>query len=564
MEMEPDVPGQRVDADSTTTNSMSLQSHGVNELDLQLLIHLVDKYTPDPLMRLFQYSPHQLKQLLEELKMTNSSDSLLEQNVSTRTSSIFSPISEDYNSLFDVGTSRTSSSRSSLVSQPATGIGSRGSYSRQSQSRDIMQHSVTASEPASAKQRGNFLCGFCTEEGIQKTCTRKNDLKRHIEDFHNTNSQWYCRQPECNKVFDWHTVYKTHLKVMHSGSRLSPDEEKVKLCPQTVFACGFENCIKVYEAPSDSEIVSTFKDYVAHVVKHFDEGSNSGEWSYSTRIRNLMRQSGVLTHWQLAPPSETEKNSFIWHPQSSFVLRKLLETRHLNNLNQLLEYAIALGSGSSDVHKFTGLFVIPIKDQCQMPIDGHENKAQHTSPQTPQPDPLQFHIRQDPNLQQFGPPQRNTYPLRKPVRVGRSAPQPSQKASRSSQPLQKPPPPQSSPPPPMCDPGGFYTSSQNQQQPTGFFTESQHQQPLGLMMVPNGVNSQEETMRPFSTISNGVSSPDVEMGDVPVLTPNFMSQTNFANPFGVDFSGFTMDSSIPGNNQLQQQTQFMFGPRHSL
>ena len=78
------------------------------------------------------------------------------------------------------------------------------------------------------KQKGSFTCGFCREEDIQKTCTRKNDLKRHIEDFHNTNAQWFCRQKGCDMVFDWQTAYKTHLKQAHGGSRMSLDEAKIK------------------------------------------------------------------------------------------------------------------------------------------------------------------------------------------------------------------------------------------------------------------------------------------------------------------------------------------------
>ncbi|CAI4211890.1 unnamed protein product [Parascedosporium putredinis] len=193
------------------------------------------------------------------------------------------------------------------------------------------------------------MCAFCNEEGIVKTCTRKNDLKRHIEDFHNTNAQWHCRHRGCELVFDWQTAYKAHLKQAHGGSRMSLDEAKVNLCPQVVFACGFDNCLQVFEAHRDSEAQHVFKEYVSHVVKHFDDGAQSGQWTYSSRIRNLLRQLQV----------------------SRAVLRKRLETRHIGDICLLINYAICLGRDPSQAGKFREDFVTPFRDTCTEAGLGH-------------------------------------------------------------------------------------------------------------------------------------------------------------------------------------------------
>ncbi|CRK26569.1 hypothetical protein BN1708_014573 [Verticillium longisporum] len=252
----------------------------------------------------------------------------------------------------------------------------------------------TTSTSTSSKQKGAFMCGFCKEEDITKTCTRKNDLKRHIEDFHNVNAQWFCRHRGCQMVFDWQAAYKTHLKTAHGGSRMSLDEAKVNLCQQVVFACGFENCPQVYEAPNDDDAAAVFKDYVSHVVKHFDEGSNSGEWTYSARIRNLLRQAQVAPMWnESAAWNEGAQSKLVWNPQTSGILRKRLESRHIGDIKLLIQYAYILGTDPSTHRKFRDDFVTPVSDTCQQNIPGHKLKSRQPSiPAVPQEDPFSFRI----------------------------------------------------------------------------------------------------------------------------------------------------------------------------
>ncbi|KAK2010633.1 hypothetical protein LZ32DRAFT_372513 [Colletotrichum eremochloae] len=375
-------------------------------LDRQMIKHLLGRYGPDELSRLIQ-----------ETTGPQSDGASI---VSSAQSSI---LSDDPSSVWDTQSVRTFSSDASSITGSIISNVSRGTskiLGRRSQSssaaaaaaaqaaqqdvqtkqeeawNDVSTSSNTAPDAASSttsasKQKGAFMCGFCKEEDIIKTCTRKNDLKRHIEDFHNVNAQWFCRHRGCQMVFDWQGAYKTHLKQAHGGSRMSLDEAKVNLCPQVVFACGFDSCLQVFEAQGDSDASSTFKEFVSHVVKHFDEGSNSGEWSYSARIRNLLRQNQVQAAWNESVWNEASRTTLQWNPQTSGVLRKRLECRHIGDVKLLVQYALMLGSNPGGAIKFREDFVTPIVDTCTLHMPGHKSRQQSVA--APEPaDPFSFKI----------------------------------------------------------------------------------------------------------------------------------------------------------------------------
>ncbi|KHN98637.1 Zinc finger, C2H2-like protein [Metarhizium album ARSEF 1941] len=212
-------------------------------------------------------------------------------------------------------------------------------------------------------QRLDYACGFCAEENIRKTCTRRNDLRRHIENFHNSNAMWFCQHPGCRMAYDWQTAYQNHLRTAHGRSHMNVDEAKVRLCPQTVFACGFENCTQVFEAPNEDDTAATLKEYSGHIVKHFEEGSNGGRWTYSARIRNLLRQHQVSAFWDKAWP-DMERPQLEWEPQSSMAARKTLEAAHLENLPFLIRSIIMLGSSPGDFGSLEGELEPPVRRRC--------------------------------------------------------------------------------------------------------------------------------------------------------------------------------------------------------
>ncbi|KAG5980149.1 hypothetical protein E4U55_004354 [Claviceps digitariae] len=217
-----------------------------------------------------------------------------------------------------------------------------------------------------APQRLDYACGLCDEENIRKTCTRRNDLRRHIENFHNRNAIWFCQHPGCKMAYDWQSAYQIHLRTAHGRSHMNVDEAMTKVCPQTVFACGFEDCTRVFESCSEDDAATTLKEYSGHVVKHFEEGSKGGRWSYSTRVRNLLRQSQVYAQWEQAWP-EMERPRLQWDTQTSMAARKTLEAAHLEKLPLLIRVLIILGSDGGDLSKLDGRLEPPIKEKCPAP-----------------------------------------------------------------------------------------------------------------------------------------------------------------------------------------------------
>ncbi|KFA48292.1 hypothetical protein S40293_08812 [Stachybotrys chartarum IBT 40293] len=489
-----------------------------DQLNRQMIRHLMTQYSHEDIMRIFQ----------EESRTSSQQNDA----ASVFTSSTHSSVkSEDAISVFDSGSSirtfsDTSSTRGSIISN----VSARTSkfLNRRSHASTVSNQSQTdvstmdAEDAAGAgdassgsanasKQKGAFMCGFCKEEGIQKTCTRKNDLKRHIEDFHNMNAQWFCRHRGCQMVFDWQTAYKTHLKVAHGGSRMSLDDGKLALCPQTVFACGFETCSQVFEASTDDDAGTVFKEYVGHVVKHFDEGANSGEWTYSTRIRNLLRQAGVMRAWNNSSWPEAERNRLKWSPQTSGILRKRLETRHIGDLQLLIQYAILTGTDPSGVHKFTEDFITPVREECQMSIPGHKIRAQ-IMPSNPPPmesETPEFRISRgaNPSLAAYLATQRRVYVPRPPVRSGRSA----------RAPVRAPTTPMA----PVAPQYAYHNGSAQMYDPRQ--QQQQHRQHYAIMPHTNGVIA--EDISSLRSMTGHTPDPDaMDMGDTQMVDTSYMAQ----------------------------------------
>ena len=485
------------------------------------------------------------------------------------TSSTFSSVkSEDAPSMFDSASIRTfstdnSSTRASIISnvsaRTAKLLGRRNHTNRAATSIPSIEtgdsanwdDDATTNDGASissaSKQKGSFMCAFCKEENIQKTCTRKNDLKRHMEDFHNMNAQWSCKVRGCGMVFDWQTAYKTHLKQVHQGSRSSVDEAKVDLCPQTVFACGFENCPQVFEAPSDADAATTFKDYVGHVVKHFDEGASSGEWTYSTRMRNLLRQSGVMRAWNNTI-AEVERNKLEWRPQSSVVLRRRLETRHIGDLKLLIHYAIALGSDPTNLPKFREDFKMPVRHDCTMPIQGHKHRL-HGAPTVPEPE-FQFKISRaaDPNLQAYLASQRKIMVPRAPPRSGRSARPHGMTMHR--QPAAHLSAPQYNYNHSNAAASMFHPQQMQHHQPQHPHQHPQHQ-PFAMMAPPEeGGGIIADDLRNLRSMADTMPNADIEMGDSNMLDATYMDpQQDYSGGFTQALHSSPGDSSIPAQQQ---------------
>lgn len=186
-----------------------------------------------------------------------------------------------------------------------------------------------------------YYCPLCAEVGIDKPIKRKTDLKRHFNNIHANDCQWVCKiGGGCGSAFDFQAAYDDHAKREHNGFKdLDP---KVNLCRQVVFACGFERCREVFEAFTDAHAPTVRGQYFEHVLSHLSAGTQI-HWSYRRRMGNLLRQSFVETTWKEYSRDLVEMT---WEPESSALLRKLLECRHIVDVSLLCSYAVQLGSSA--------------------------------------------------------------------------------------------------------------------------------------------------------------------------------------------------------------------------
>jgi hypothetical protein len=220
------------------------------------------------------------------------------------------------------------------------------------------------------KKQKEYTCGFCSEYGVYKRLSRPSDLKRHLESTHHTNNLWVCPKANCRRVFQWLGAFKEHARHYHKVRIRICDAEVITLCPQTVFACGFEGCNQVYEALSKSEVSPARDKFIAHVVCHLQSPLEKPKaWTFTYRMHNLLSQSALSNVWP--PPSLSHEKSLelSWDARSGSVLQKLLETRHIGNPSSLVQNAIALGSVSCrEVQLAPDNAVLPVLDQCQAEV----------------------------------------------------------------------------------------------------------------------------------------------------------------------------------------------------
>lgn len=235
----------------------------------------------------------------------------------------------------------------------------------------------------SAAKEASFECPFCAEADISRSIARKSDLKRHFLQFHHTNTVWTCSLPGCGSAFDWKSAYEGHLKDIHRG--VHRDEAGVDTCPQVVFGCGFGNCKQVYEAVSDADASSKAAEYFAHVANHFNAGDSHKDWSYSARLRNLMRQARIDEVWKSRTRHRDRNDRLRWHLQTSSTLRKMLETRHVPDVPLLVKWAVILGSTSPAALRLGGPelpreLAIPDRRLCYMTALDHFQEPPYDVP----------------------------------------------------------------------------------------------------------------------------------------------------------------------------------------
>ncbi|KAK0715622.1 hypothetical protein B0H67DRAFT_244787 [Lasiosphaeris hirsuta] len=233
--------------------------------------------------------------------------------------------------------------------------------------------------PLLSPRKPSFECPFCWELSIPSSISRKADLKRHFKQFHQNNAQWICPERGCSMAFDWKSAFEAHLKEQHHNAQHPPENHQVKLCHQVVFACGFKECRLVFEASSDDDAEKKGLEYFNHVANHFDDNLTHRNWSYTVRIRNLMRQAAVDPYWKERKKGAQDPK---WQPHTSSVVRKILETRHFTDIQLLVQWVVHLGANPfcepySPIPKLPAELRLPIKENCTMTIDGHRPSFRH-------------------------------------------------------------------------------------------------------------------------------------------------------------------------------------------
>ncbi|KAK3390584.1 hypothetical protein B0H63DRAFT_519792 [Podospora didyma] len=200
----------------------------------------------------------------------------------------------------------------------------------------------------SPNRKVSLKCPFCAEleapsSKSAASFSRKADLKRHFKAFHNTNAQFLCPERSCGMSFDWESAFKNHMKYGHGNTRCDLKSAMVKLCSQLVFACGFTSCRQIFEADDCDDVEEVATNYFNHVANHFEDNFSHHRWSYSVRFRNLTRQSDVVSYWKNMKKGAGTQD-LKWQPHTSTVVRKMLETRHLSNVELVVDWALRLGS----------------------------------------------------------------------------------------------------------------------------------------------------------------------------------------------------------------------------
>jgi len=103
----------------------------------------------------------------------------------------------------------------------------------------------------------------------------------------------------------------------------------------------------------DLDAMQTSKDYFSHVINHMKRFINRKApcpweeppvWTYSTRMRNLLRQSQVRSAWK--DVSKDDRRRMVWRVEDSTVLRKMLECRDVKDARAVVLAAQELGSAS--------------------------------------------------------------------------------------------------------------------------------------------------------------------------------------------------------------------------
>jgi len=182
-----------------------------------------------------------------------------------------------------------------------------------------MRASVMSSNENLYTPKAVMFCMYCCEQGKKlRTFGLKSDWKKHLVQFHETGEEFPCPVGGCSQVFDRSKDFTQHSREFHANQSLPPEKVKVQLLQSVAFGCGFEGCVAVYY---------NWDSYCKHVAECMTFGRR---WNYSTKIRNLLRQSAIPEASQelfrdLCARCNTRRSHLRWYPSNTRILRQKLE-----------------------------------------------------------------------------------------------------------------------------------------------------------------------------------------------------------------------------------------------
>lgn len=129
-----------------------------------------------------------------------------------------------------------------------------------------------------------YFCVHCGN-GFEKRA----DWEKHEWVSHERQSYWPCPQPGCQAFFDSGKSFEAHHQAVHGCGNCHHASKMVQLLPERkAWACGFIGC---------KEVFLDWSKRCKHVGAHYEGLSKrhgnfreSPEWTYSTTVRNLLRQ----------------------------------------------------------------------------------------------------------------------------------------------------------------------------------------------------------------------------------------------------------------------------------
>lgn len=171
-----------------------------------------------------------------------------------------------------------------------------------------------------------YFCVHCGN-GFEKRA----DWETHEWIFHERQSFWPCPQTGCQSFFDSGRAFEAHHQAVHGCGRCDHASRIVQLLPERkAWACGFKGC---------KEVFLDWNRRCKHVSSHYESLNKrqghlhgSPEWTYSTTIRNLLRQAELRDAYKKFMTkchghSKSAWPLLEWQPDRCAELQRCLEFR---------------------------------------------------------------------------------------------------------------------------------------------------------------------------------------------------------------------------------------------